>query len=138
VIVLDTSFVVAFHNRRDAHHDRAAEVMERFLAGEWGRGVLLEYVFLEVVTVIAARRGQASANRVAAVLLEARELDFVPCSGLFGEALSTFLRQERRRLSFVDAAIVALARRESDSVVASFDRGFAGLDGVRLVPSGAG
>ena len=30
--------------------------MEQFLSGKWGRGLLLEYVFLEVVTVLLARR----------------------------------------------------------------------------------
>ena len=47
MIVLDSSFLVAFHNERDAHHGAARGLMERFLEGEWGRGLLLEYVVLE-------------------------------------------------------------------------------------------
>ncbi|HUP24641.1 MAG TPA: PIN domain-containing protein [Thermoanaerobaculia bacterium] len=134
MIILDTSFVVAFHNARDVHHARAVEVMTRFLGGEWGRGLLLEYVFLEIVTVLAARRGQPTANRVGTLLLEARELDFVPCSSLFADTLSTFRDQGAGVLSFVDAAIVTLARSAAGSVVASFDTDFEGVEGVRLVP----
>ena len=44
MIVLDSSFLIAFHNTRDAHHESAAGMMARFLDGEWGRGLLLEYV----------------------------------------------------------------------------------------------
>jgi hypothetical protein len=36
VIVLDSSFIVAFHNERDAHHGPARGWIERFLQGEWG------------------------------------------------------------------------------------------------------
>jgi predicted nucleic acid-binding protein len=38
-------------------------------------------------------------------------------------------------LSFADSAIVALARARDVRHVASFDMGFARLDGIELVPS---
>ena len=134
MIVLDSSFLVAYHNSRDAHHDAAAEIMTRFLDGEWGRGLLLEYVFLEVVTVLMARRGARVASDVADVLLAARELDLVPCSELFVEALETFRRQKKTRLSFVDATIVNVARDRTDGLVATFDRELASIRGIRAIP----
>ena len=100
MIVLDSSFIVAFHNERDAHHSLARGWMERFLEGEWGRGLLLEYVFLEVMTVLLVRRDIGVAARVGWLLLEAGELDFVPCSDLFPDAFRMFTRQGRTRLSF--------------------------------------
>ena len=42
--------------------------------------------------------------------------------------------QATNRLSFVDAAVVAVTRRHAGAVVASFDADFVGLDGVRVVP----
>jgi len=51
VLILDSSFLIAFHNKNDVHHAAATKVMEDFLRGEYGRALLLEYVFLEVVTV---------------------------------------------------------------------------------------
>ena len=83
MIVLDSSFLVAFHNRNDVHHDAAAEVMDQLLAGRWGQALLLEYVFLEVVTVLLVRRGHDVASRVGTLLLDAPEIDFVPCSDSF-------------------------------------------------------
>jgi predicted nucleic acid-binding protein len=96
--------------------------------------MLLEYVFLEVVTVLLVRRGLEVASDVATTLLEAKELDFVPCSELFLDAVATFRGQIDTRLSFTDAAIVTVARGFDDGLVATFDRDFARLDGVTVVP----
>ncbi len=93
MIVLDSSFLVGFHNERDAHHHTAFGLMKRFLAGEWGRGLLLEYVFLEVATVLLVRRDLGVAARVGRLLLDADELDFVPCSDLFIDAFEMFTHQ---------------------------------------------
>jgi predicted nucleic acid-binding protein len=134
VTVLDSSFLVAYHNNRDTHHQDAARVMEQLIAGQWGRALLLEYVFLEVVTVLMARRGTAVASSVARLLMQARELDFIPCSDLFLETVEVFVDQERSSLSFTDAAVVTLARRRPPGLIASFDRGLAAVSGVTVLP----
>lgn len=134
MIVLDSSFLIAFHNRNDVHHDAAAETMQNLLGGRWGQALLLEYVFLEVVTVLLVRRGHQRALRVGTLLLEASEIDFVPCSDFFLDTLETFRAQPGGRLSFADAAIVAAARRLEAENVATFDRGFEGLEGIRVIP----
>jgi predicted nucleic acid-binding protein len=135
VIVLDSSFLIAHHNTRDVHHVAAARVMARLLAGEWGRTLLLEYVFLEVVTVLLTRRGLGVANEVATRLLQAEDVDFVPCSDLFLDTLQVFRDQARHRLSFTDAAIVTVARQHRPGLVATFDADFRDLEGVTVVPT---
>jgi predicted nucleic acid-binding protein len=154
VIVLDSSFIVAFHNERDAHHDPARGWMERFLQGEWGRGLLLEYVFLEVMTVLLVRRGIGVAARVGRLLLDAGELDFVPCSDLFTNAFQIFISQDidheiagrpgqrtvvgratpRARLSFADAAIAHAAKEYAGGQVLTFDADLGKFPGI-LIPS---
>lgn len=37
MILLDTSFIVAFHNFRDVHHAAAKPVMNDILSGKWGK-----------------------------------------------------------------------------------------------------
>jgi predicted nucleic acid-binding protein len=134
VIVLDSSFIVSFHNASDVHHAAATRIMNELLTGKWGQALLLEYVFLEVVTVLLARRGLPVASAVASVLLGAREIDFVSCSDLFLEALETFRTQAGTKLSFTDAAIVAVARRQDVGVIATFDRDFRKIKGITVVP----
>jgi predicted nucleic acid-binding protein len=138
VLVLDSSFVIAFHNRRDVNHAAAADGMRRLLSGEWGRALLLEYVFLEVVTVLRARLGLATALHVGDALLHAREVDFLPCSDVFAATLETFRRQRTSALSFTDAAIVTVARENAPALVASFDSDFRRLGDLAVVPTAGG
>ena len=133
MVVLDSSFLIAYHNTRDVHHAAAARAMVQLLAGTWGPALLLEYVFLEVVTVLRARRGPETAYAVAETLLEAREVRFVPCSDLFLEALAVFRDQRQGRLSFVDAAIAVVARRDAGGNVLTFDKDFETIGGIRVL-----
>lgn len=135
MIVIDSSFLIAYHNERDVHHRAASEAMERFLAGAWGSGLLLEYVFLEVVTVLLARRGLAVARTVAQILLQSEELEFVPCSDLFLATWETFRDQTGTALSFTDAAILAVARARAGGFVATFDTDFRGLPDITAIPA---
>ena len=135
MIVLDSSFIIAFHNSRDTHHPAASKAMKRLLDGKWGSALLPEYVFLEVVTVLAARRDLATAIRVGSILLNSRDVEFVPCSDLFPEAFAVFQTQAQGPvLSFADSAIVALAKRRSTRFVATFDRGFARVADLTVIP----
>ena len=133
MIVLDSSFLVAYHNSGDVHHAAASRLMKRLLDGEWGGAILLEYVFLEVVTVLRLRVDSPTAVRVAETLLRAREVEFVPCSDLFLESFETFRAETRTELSFADAAIVVAARQHPPGFVATFDTDFQGLEGVAVV-----
>lgn len=134
LLVLDTSFLAAWHNTRDAHHAAARAVGERLKAGEWGRALLLEYVFVELTTVLAARRSLAAAIVIGDTLLRAREIDFVPSSDLFDAAFTLFRSQGGARLTFTDAAIVAVARHHGARNIATFDQGFSAVEGVTIVP----
>ena len=132
MIVLDSSFIVGFHNERDAHHNAAVTLMNRFLRGQWGRGLLLEYVFLEVTTVLLVRRDLGVAARVGRLLLDADELDFVPCSDFFSDAFRMFTHQVGSNLSFADAAVAHVAQERADGFVLTFDEEFGKLPGIQV------
>ena len=134
MIVLDSSFVIAYHNSRDVHHDAALAAFTALLDGRWGPLLLPEYVFLEVVTVLARRRDLGTAVAVGDILLRANEIEFVPCIDFFSEALKVFRDQGNGRLSFADAAIVAIARARGAEFVATFDPGFRRVAGLTAVP----
>lgn len=108
--------------------------MDRFLAGAWGRGLLLEYVVLEVVTVLLVRGKLSVAARVGRLLLEAEELEFVPCSDLFALTMERFSNQAGTCLSFADAAIEEVARSRAEGQILSFDEEFRKLSGLRINP----
>lgn len=132
--MLDSSFLIAWLNERDAHHKAAAACMRRLAGGEWGPALLPEYVFLETVTVIATRRDLTFAQDKAKEILEARESEFVPCSPHFASTLDFFRTQRRTKLSFADCSIVAVAKDRNAGSVATFDREFQKVDGLEVVP----
>lgn len=134
MIVLDSSFLIGFYNERDAHHAEARALMDRLLAGVWGRGLLLEYVFVEIVTVLLVRRDLSVATRIGGLLLDAEELDFVPCSDLFMDTMERFSNQPGTRLSFADASIASVAQSRADGQILSFDEEFRKLSGLRINP----
>lgn len=131
--MLDASALVASFNDRDVHHAKARALFERLDAGEFGAALLPEYVFLEVANVMLARRGFEAAASAAAAMLES-PAEFVPCADHFLEALEAFRVQSGGRLSFTDAAIVAIARGRGAAHVATFDQGFRGVEGLAVVP----
>ena len=134
MVAFDSSFRIACHNTRDVHHAAAAQAMSPLTAGRWDPVLLPEYVLLEVVTVLLIRRGLDVASRVARVLLDAREVELVPCSPLFRDTVETFLGQTGSMLSFADATIVTLAERRGARFVATFDNDFRGVSSVAVVP----
>jgi predicted nucleic acid-binding protein len=133
LIVLDSSFLIAFYNERDVHHKAALRVMERLLEGEFDPVLLPEYVFLEVVTVLSARRGLSIAVSVGRTLLNSEEVEFVPCSEYFVATMDAFAREGRLGLSFTDAAIVAICRQRGAEYVATFDADFKKVKGLEVV-----
>lgn len=134
-IVFDTSFLVAYHNELDVHHARALEVMERVTSREWETTLLPEYVFLELMTVLARRRDLVTAVSAGEWLLGVEELEFVPCSEMFLDVFDVFRGLQVMDPSFTDAAIVAIARRRGINCVATFDRDFLQVKGLEVVPT---
>jgi predicted nucleic acid-binding protein len=84
------------------------------------------------------RRDHAVAVRVGRLLLDAEELEFVPCSDLFLETLQNFSKQNGTNLSFADAAIVGVARSRADGLILSFDEEFRKIAGLHVNPAGKG
>ena len=97
--------------------------------------MLIEYVFVEVVTVLLARCGHRTALDIADILLDAEQTDFVPCPELFPAALREFRTRAATGLSFADSVIVAAARRHGARFIAAFDEGFRGIEEIALVPA---
>jgi len=87
---------------------------------------------MEVTSVLLMRRDLATAERVGQVLLQAQELQFVPCSDFFSETLRTFVGQAGTRLSFTDAAISYVAQQRAEGLVLSFDDEFRKIPGLHL------
>lgn len=137
MIVLDSSFLIAYYNERDAHHNAAVPLMQRFFDGEWGQGLIIEYVFVEVVTVLLARRSIEIAASVGRLLLTAKELEFVPCSAEFLETWAQFSTQNKSRFSFADVAQLVQCTKRGGVPLLTFDEEFRIVPGLIVNPAQA-
>jgi len=135
MIVLDASFVVAYFNEDDTHHTAAAAAWPDVVDGKWGPALLPEYIFLEVVTVLASRKGLEKAARWGTQLLDASEFEFVDCSPYFQAAFEAFRVQRTTKMSVADVSILAIAKARRADHVATFDTDFRKVSGISVVPA---
>ncbi len=135
MIAVDSSVLIAYYNGLDSQHSTALAAMRDLQDGTWGEGVLLEYVFLEVVTVLMVRRDLALAKQAAHELLAVSDLQLVPGSANFMETVQAFERQTTTRLSFTDIAIAQAAGRLCGGQVLTFDAEFRKLPQLSVFPS---
>lgn len=135
MIVLDASFVVAYFNEDDVHHVAAVGAWPDVVDGRWGPVLLPEYIFLEVVTVLASRRGLERAVSGGTQLLDASQFEFVNCSPYFLSAFEAFRIQRSTKMSLADASVLAIAKARSADHVATFDRDFRKVPGISVIPA---
>lgn len=139
MIIIDTNIFYAFYNVNDVDHDRAKGIYTRVLDGEYGKPVLLDYVFDELTTLIQVRNNNKLASQIGAVLMKDTEdvLEFMQVSfPTFHSAWNIFQdQQERKCLSFTDSVIIATAQILNLKHIATFEGGFHSFKGIEIINS---
>lgn len=130
-IFLDSSYLIAFVDKRDRAHLEAIGLAEQISEGVFGRIVISDYVFDESVTFIASRQGFKKAIEWGKKTLDS-ELELIYTSKeVFQKAWELF--QKRKNLSFTDCTIVELMKAEGIKHLASFDEGFKQFKEIKLI-----
>jgi predicted nucleic acid-binding protein len=135
MIVLDSSFLISAFNDKEVQHPAAVSAYEDFLNGRWGKGLVLEWVFVETVHVLKRKVSGLAALHTGNFLKRAREVEFIPCSELFAPVWQEFQDTMHTKLSFVDVAVIRVARERAGGKVLTFDRAFRDIPGVKVEPS---
>lgn len=133
MIFIDSSAIIAYKNADDKNHKKAANIFQKLNAGEYGIGVISEFVFSEVTTVLALRKSMEAAKEVGTVLLEAKEIEIMKASEVFERTWEIFSNQEKIGLSFVDASNLACMEKRGIMKIATFDRDFLRMRAVEVV-----
>jgi predicted nucleic acid-binding protein len=133
LIFLDSSVIVAYKNSDDINHKKAVAIFQKLNAGEYGIGVISEFVFSEVTTVLALRKSMEAAKEVGNILLEAREIEIMKASEVFERSWEIFSNQEDTGLSFVDASNLACMEKREIRKIATFDKDFQKIRKVEVV-----
>lgn len=133
MIFLDSSAIIAYKNVDDKNHKKAVNIFQKLNAGEYGIGVISEFVFSEVTTVLALRKSMEAAKEVGTVLLEAKEIEIIKASEVFERTWEIFSNQKDTGLSFVDASNLACMVLRKIRKIATFDRDFLRMMAVEVV-----
>lgn len=133
MIFLDSSAIIAYKNADDINHKKASDIFQKLNAGDYGIGVISEFVFSEVMTVLALRKSMEAAKEVGNVLLGAREIEIMKASEVFERSWEIFSNQEDTGLSFVDASNLACMEMRRIRKIATFDKDFLGRSEVEVV-----
>ncbi len=133
-IFLDTSFIVAFLNKRDSRNRRATELWHKLLDNEWGSPITSDYIVDECYTLLLSRRKNLVIQQNLYDFIHGNRLKTIPKFILFRKIndelyenswklYNKFMDQE---LSFTDLTILAICTKMNIEYLASFDDDFDG------------
>ena len=133
-VLIDTGAVFALANRRDQHHPAAQKFFREWAARRQSL-VLLDWVFIESMTLLKARLGAAIALQVGQQLRRNplyRWVRFQPDDEL--EVWNTFQKYGDKDWSYTDCGLLVLSQRSRIAEVFSFDEHFKQMPGIVRLP----
>ena len=133
MIILDSSFIIAFEVESDQNHERAVKIMSEINSGKFDEAIISDYIFDEVITVSFGRT--KNLDKVVFIGDKLREsLVFLRINEeIFEEAWKIFKSQKNTTLSFTDCSIIALMKMKSISNLATFDKDFKKVSGINVI-----
>ncbi len=139
MIVIDTSVVLAFMDRRDTNHDAA----ERWMDANDEELVTTPLVVAELDHLVLRHGGPGAARALRNDLdASAYEVEWWPSA--IHETIAVATRHESMNLGLADASLVALAGRLRTTSIATFDerhfrvlRPASGAESFTLLPADA-
>jgi predicted nucleic acid-binding protein len=115
--IFDSNVWISLFNENDAHHEKALQ-----LFSEYSVIYVLEYVILEITTVLQLRASKLKANLFAEMIATTAELEILYASDDFFQVVLSMFQQQTQKLSFVDCSLVVLAKNYT---VHTFDEALA-------------
>lgn len=131
-IFLDTSFIIAFDNIDDVHHEKARELwknIENMLLGQY---FISDYIFDEIVAVSLRK----SKDKTATVLLCEKIIQSIPIinidKNIFDEAWKIF-KETKTNMNFTDCTSLVLLKLIGSNKIATFDKAFKELNEIEVI-----
>ncbi|MEK6893341.1 MAG: PIN domain-containing protein [Nanoarchaeota archaeon] len=132
MILLDTSFLIAYHNERDQNHTRACALLAEIKKGNYGEIYITDYIFSECATVLAVRIKNKEES-----IKHSESIKMIPMLNTdeitFEESWEYFKSQNRLLLSFTDCTMLTLMKKNKISHLATFDTDFDKIEGIMLI-----
>lgn len=135
-LFLDSSALIALHNRDDEHHQESTQVFESIAAGrlKFSKLYCSDYIIDEAVTACRARtRSLKLAVELGDAILQSKSIITLNISKeIFMESWELFKLYRDIPLSFTDCTTAILAKRTGISIIFTFDKDFERLGFERI------
>lgn len=133
MILIDSSFLIAYYSIKDKHHSDAVAMMPQILDREFGDVFITDYIFDEIVTVIAIRSKSVAASIKIGAAIKAALNFFHTTEETFDRAWGLYRSQKSTSLSFTDCTIVETVREHKIGTLATFDSDFDAIRGIKVL-----
>ena len=133
MILLDTSFLIAYFNQRDENHQKAINLVKNIVDQKFGSLYTTDYIFNETVTVSLIRmKSLERAKSIGNILLKALEMIQIG-EGVFLEAWKIFQSQKGTRFGFTGCTTIATMRHGGINNIATFDKDFTKIREINCI-----
>ncbi len=130
-ILMDASVFCAYANLKDVHHSHSKQIIEDVVSGKYGDAVITDYIFDEIVTVVARKVHKEKAIQIGKFLLSSEVILTRVNTLVFEKAWEVF--NGTANLSFTDCTCVAFMQLFEVKKIATFDKEFGKIGGVEIV-----
>ena len=130
-ILMDASVFCAYANLKDVHHSRSKQIIGDVVSGKYGDAVITDYIFDEIVTVVARKVHKEKAVQIGKFLLSSEVILTRVNTLVFEKAWEIF--KGAATLSFTDCTCVAFMQLFEVKKIATFDKEFGKIGGVEIV-----
>lgn len=134
-ILVDSNIFISYYNNQDLNNKKAIELMSNILNFTYGDVLISDYIFNEIVTVFLARTKSLEKTKEIGELLingEARIIKVDKIIFLGSWDLFTELNK-KHRFSFTDCTNIILIKKYGIDSIATFDKEFRKLSGIKVV-----
>ncbi|OHC06253.1 MAG: hypothetical protein A2545_02430 [Planctomycetes bacterium RIFOXYD2_FULL_41_16] len=136
IIFADTSFLIAFYNKKDDKHPTARLLVQNLIHQQTSVAfIITDYIFDETLTTVMRQGGKNLAVDIARKIYESPSIKIFPIdSEIFNLSYDMFINYRDQMWSFTDCTSFCFLRRYKDALkVAAFDRHFIAA-GFHVIP----
>ncbi|MBI2085470.1 MAG: type II toxin-antitoxin system VapC family toxin [Candidatus Aenigmarchaeota archaeon] len=133
MIILDSSFIIAYYNTADNNHNKAVEIMRDLRAGEYGDIFITDYLFDEIVTVAFVRLKNLNKTvEIGEAVNSLAKIDYIG-KDIFEATWKLFKYQTGTKFSFTDCSTLSMMKKNGIKNIATFDEDFKKVKEISVV-----
>ena len=133
-VFLDTSFIVAFLNKKDSRNEKATRLWDNIMQNKWGYSVTSDYIVDECFTLLLTRRKKLDLLSNLHSFIHGDDKSgiskiiqfFKITQRIYENTWEMFKKYNDPELSFTDLTILEVCKELNIQYLASYDSDFEG------------